>query len=355
VLIHELLIPNGSVSTAIAGKVSRYIREIPCGRGWCNGLLIPLLEVFSAQPVASKMTTHQTAKTQYVSGEKGTFAYRRFGAGDGTPLLFLIHFRGTMDKWDPLLINGIAGSRPVILVDYLGLGQSKGPVATTFQESAADIAEFLSLMKVTKVDVLGFSIGAFVAQLLALNTHKDDLAVKHLIICGSSSSVGPDMPETKNDYATAATQGTLTVDGFKTLFFPRDAEGEGAADAWWARVQERNEAASGEKPSDWGSQDLHDQGAAMQAQGQAYAAFLNPETSKDAAGSYDRLGQLDMPVLVAQGSVSGFNNTVVRIANNLSGRLHVSDAQQLHIPAESALRPIDRISEQWPWLLVSVC
>lgn len=250
------------------------------------------------------MATHQTATTQYVSSETTSFAYRRFGASEGVPLLFLIHFRGTMDKWDPLLINSVAKTRPVILVDYSGIGQSSGRVATSFRDSGADIITFLSLIGVSKVDILGFSIGAFVAQMVALNADPNTLQVRKLIIAGSSASVGPDMPETKNDYQTAATAGTLEVGGFKTLFFPRNKEGGQAADSWWARVAERNESASGEKASEWASQDLADGGAAMQAQGTAYGAFMNAEASKGGDGTYDRLSELKMPVLVAQGNVS---------------------------------------------------
>jgi len=259
------------------------------------------------------MATHQTAKTQYTSTPDGaiTFAYRRFGtpAADGIPLLFLIHFRGTMDKWDPLLVNSVAQHREVILVDYAGLGQSQGRVATSFRESAADIATFLSLINVKDVYALGFSIGGFVVQLLALNHSNTDAARKTLnvgkiIITGSSGSIGPDMPESKNDYKTPATSATLTVDEFKELFFPRDPVGEKAADDWWARVAERNEKNSGEEPSDWGSQGFKDGGFAIQAQGEAYGKMLGEDTSKDLDGSYDRLGELKIPVLVAQGSVS---------------------------------------------------
>ncbi len=258
------------------------------------------------------MSTHQTAKTEFISSADDaiTFAYRRFGtpSADGVPLLFLIHFRGTMDKWDPLLINSVAGHREVILVDYAGLGQSSGRVATSFRDSAADIATFLSSTGVKEVDVLGFSIGAFVAQLLALNHSSVDgkvgLTIRKLIIAGSSSSLGPDMPETANDYKTPATGATLKVDGFKALFFPRNAVGESAADEWWARIGERNERSSGEVPSEWGSQDFADGGVAVQAQGEAYGKFLSKEGSKGLDGSYDRLAGLAMPVLVAQGSVS---------------------------------------------------
>ncbi|KAJ9605710.1 hypothetical protein H2200_009559 [Cladophialophora chaetospira] len=257
------------------------------------------------------MATYQTAKTQYITTHDNAikFAYRQFGTPSisGVPLLFLIHFRGTMDKWDPLLINSTAQHREVILVDYAGLGQSTGRVATSFRESAADIATFLSLIGVKKVDVLGFSIGALVGQLLALNhsttsDQEKSLHVRKLIIAGSSSSIGPDMPETTNDYKTAATAATLTVQEFKELFFPRNAAGEKAAEEWWARVSERNESTSGEVPSDWGSQGFKDGGAAIQAQAGAYGKILDVEGSKGLEGTYDRLGELKMPVLVAQGS-----------------------------------------------------
>lgn len=250
------------------------------------------------------MATHQTAKTLNVSSDTITFAYRRFGTPDGVPLLFLIHFRGTMDKWDPLLVNSIAKTRPVILVDYAGIGQSTGRVAASFRESAGDIACFLSLIGVNEVDILGFSIGAFVAQLIALNTKREVLKVRNLIICGSSASVGPEMPETYNDYTTAATAKDLTVDEFKALFFPRNEVGEEACEKWWSRLKERNEETSGEAPTNWASQGFEDGGIAMQAQGTAYAAFQDPEKSRGLDGSYDRLRELHVPVLVAQGSVS---------------------------------------------------
>jgi hypothetical protein len=125
-----------------------------------------------------------------------------------------------------------------------------------------------------------------------------------LIIAGSSSSWGPDMLETTNDYKTYATAATLEVGGFKELFFPKNENGEKAAVDWWARIAERNQHSSEEEPSDWGSQGLTDDGVAIKAQGEAYAKFLSEEGSKGEEGSYDRLAELKMPVLVAQGSVS---------------------------------------------------
>lgn len=86
------------------------------------------------------MSTQQTAKTRYVTSPNGhKFAYRQIGAALGVPLIVLTHFRGTMDKWDPLIINTLAAKRRVITVDYLGVGVSTGEVATSIRQSAADI------------------------------------------------------------------------------------------------------------------------------------------------------------------------------------------------------------------------
>jgi hypothetical protein len=84
------------------------------------------------------MPTQQITKTQYVANHSGTkYASHRLGAGPGTPLLLLIHFRDTMDKWDPLLINTLFANRPGILLAYHGVGQHR-EVATSIAQSASD-------------------------------------------------------------------------------------------------------------------------------------------------------------------------------------------------------------------------
>lgn len=251
----------------------------------------------------SKMTTHQTVKTSYISYGDAQIAYRRFGAVSGTPLLFLIHFRGTMDKWDPLLINSIASSRPVILVDYVGVGQSTGTVATSFRQSANNIIEFLSLIGVEEVDILGFSIGGFVAELVTLNANPTKLKVRKLILSGTGASVGPGIEVSGNSYMPAATAGRIDLENFKELFFAHNSVGNRAAEQWWSRIAERNEATSGEVPSQWLSYDLNDGGFGMKNQGSSLELWFKRETSQGLEGSYDRLNQIKIPVLIANGSV----------------------------------------------------
>jgi len=79
------------------------------------------------------MATQQTAKTQYINASGIKFAYRSFGLTTGIPLVFLQHFRGTMDHWDPLLINKPSATRPILLIDNSGVGLSGGEVAQTFE------------------------------------------------------------------------------------------------------------------------------------------------------------------------------------------------------------------------------
>lgn len=116
--------------------------------------------------------TQQTAPTRYVESPRTNikFAYRCFGKDSGIPFVFLIHFRGTIDHWDPLVINALAEQRQVILVDYPGVGKSTGTVPTSAKDYAAHIIDFLNLLGFSVVDLGGFSIGGIFAQSIALNS-----------------------------------------------------------------------------------------------------------------------------------------------------------------------------------------
>ncbi|MHB1929156.1 MAG: alpha/beta fold hydrolase, partial [Acidimicrobiales bacterium] len=99
-------------------------------------------------------------------GELG-FAYRDTG-GDGRPVVLFQHFRGNLDNWDPALVDDLAVNRRVITFDYEGVAGSDGHVAHTIAETAVSSLRFLDAMNLDQVDVLGFSIGSFVAQEIAL-------------------------------------------------------------------------------------------------------------------------------------------------------------------------------------------
>jgi pimeloyl-ACP methyl ester carboxylesterase len=134
--------------------------------------------------------THQSAPTQFVQADGIRFAYRRFGNTGRVPLVFNQHFTGTMDHWDPAVTNGLAKEREVILFNNAGVSSSSGEVPTTCQGMGANAIAFIKALGLTKVDVLGFSIGGFVAQEITLQAPK---LVRKLVLVGTGARGGQNM------------------------------------------------------------------------------------------------------------------------------------------------------------------
>src|SRR3989475_13304470 len=133
---------------------------------------------------------HQTAPTQFVDAAGIRFAYRRFGKSGGVPLVLFMHFTGTMDHWDPLVTDGLAATREVILFNNAGTSSSSGEVPATFEEMGANAIAFIRALGLKQVDVLGFSIGGFVAQEITLQA--PDL-VRRLVLVGTGPRGGENM------------------------------------------------------------------------------------------------------------------------------------------------------------------
>jgi pimeloyl-ACP methyl ester carboxylesterase len=134
--------------------------------------------------------THQTAPTQFVEANGIRFAYRRFGKAGSVPLVFNQHFTGTIDHWDPLVTDGFAKDREVILFDNAGISSSSGEVPTSVEGMAANAFAFIKALDLSRVDVLGFSLGGLVAQELTLAA--PDL-VRRLVLVGTGPRSGEGM------------------------------------------------------------------------------------------------------------------------------------------------------------------
>jgi pimeloyl-ACP methyl ester carboxylesterase len=134
--------------------------------------------------------SHQTAPTQYVEARGIRFAYRRFGKADGAPLIFNMHFTGTIDHWDPAVTDGFAKDREVILFNNAGISSSSGEVPASIDEMATNAAAFIKALGLTQVDVLGFSLGGLVAQELTLAEPK---LVRRLVLVGTGPRSGEGM------------------------------------------------------------------------------------------------------------------------------------------------------------------
>src|SRR3979411_2087121 len=134
--------------------------------------------------------THQTAPTQFVEANGIRFAYRRFGKTGGVPSVFNQHYIGTMDYWDPTVTDGLAATREVILFNNAGISHSSGEVPTTFEEMGANAIAFIKALGLKQVDVLGFSIGGFVAQEITLQVPE---LVRRLVLVGTGPRGGQNM------------------------------------------------------------------------------------------------------------------------------------------------------------------
>lgn len=111
--------------------------------------------------------TLETAPTRFIEGGGIRFAYRRLGPATGTPLVLSQHFSGNIDAWDPAVVNALAADRPVIAFDNAGVGRSTGQTPDNVAAMARDAVDFIRLLGLTEVDLLGFSRGGFIAQQIA--------------------------------------------------------------------------------------------------------------------------------------------------------------------------------------------
>ncbi len=130
------------------------------------------------------------APTEFLQTSKEKYAYRRFGKKSGYPLLFLQHFTGTLDNWDPALTDPLAAEHDVILFENAGVGRSTGKVPATTAGMAEHVVTFLDTLGIKTCDVLGFSLGGVIAQQMAL----DNSRVFHkMILVGTAPRGGEDI------------------------------------------------------------------------------------------------------------------------------------------------------------------
>ena len=130
------------------------------------------------------------APTKFVQVGNERYSYRRFGNGSGLPLLFLQHFTGTLDNWDPAVTDPLAAGREIILFDSAGIGRSSGKVPQTIAGMAEHALAFADATGLTQVNVLGFSLGGMVAQEIALERPS---LVRRMLLVGTAPEGGEDI------------------------------------------------------------------------------------------------------------------------------------------------------------------
>ena len=208
------------------------------------------------------------------------FAYRELGPDSGVPVIFLHHLMAVLDDWDPRVIDGIAAQRRVIAFDNRGVGASGGSVPHTVEEMGHDAIAFIHALGFKQVDLLGFSLGGGVAQMIALQA--PDL-VRRMVLAGTGPRGGGGIDEINRIAVIAYLKAALTLnDPRNFLFFPRNPEGKRAAKDYFSRLKERTEN--------------RDQPISLQARRAQLKAIKNAGLSEP-----DDLSLITQPVFIANG------------------------------------------------------
>jgi pimeloyl-ACP methyl ester carboxylesterase len=236
-----------------------------------------------------------------------------------------IHFRANMDLWDPDFVNALAKARPVILFDNAGVGRSSGEVPETFQGWADDAISFIEALGFGEVDFLGFSMGGYAAQMVALTAPQ---LVRKLILSGTSASTpsaehiaGVVWPREQAPPGPikALSEAVTLEEGREALaysFFYTDDVGRSAFEKYWARLQQRTAESLMSHLLD------RDGGAKRQ-----FAAAVHSFKSSP-SDTFDRLGELKMPVLVANGD----NDVLIPSSRSWELMTQISNAQLMIYP-----------------------
>jgi len=228
------------------------------------------------------MAAYSSLPNKLVSAANGVdYAYR--DAGEGTvPLVLLQHFRGNLDNWDPALIDALASARRVVAFDNAGVGGSTGTTPHVIEQMAHDAIAFLTALEFGQADILGFSIGSFVAQEMALI--RPDL-VRRLILASSAPRGAAGMHGWAPDVIGAIGRPESNPQGYLEVFFARSSSSRQAGDDVLRRIYNRTE--DRDKPTTW---------ATRQAQYDAVCAWGIPDHSL-----LQRLSGIGQPVFVANG------------------------------------------------------
>ena len=144
-------------------------------------------ETDSTAATSERATRWTSAPTRHLRVREESLAYRDLGVDGATPIVLLAHLGATLDEWDPRVVDALAAGRRVIAVDLPGVGSSTGSVPPTIKGMAGAARAFIAALGLSRIDLMGFSLGGFVAQQVALDA--PDL-VRRLVLAGTGPAGG---------------------------------------------------------------------------------------------------------------------------------------------------------------------
>jgi pimeloyl-ACP methyl ester carboxylesterase len=227
-------------------------------------------------PTYAELAAHRVAADDGIE-----YTYRDLGASD-VPLVLLQHFRGNLDNWDPALIDSLAAERRVITFDNVGVAATTGRTPSTIEAMAAGAIAFIEAMNLERVDLLGFSIGSFIAQEIALI--RPDL-LRRVVFASAAPRGAAGMHGWASEVIGAVGEPETSPEGYLDVFFARTDTSRQAGQLAAGRIFGRT--AARDQPTTWQTR---------QAQYDAVCAWGIPNHSL-----LERLAAIDLPVFVANG------------------------------------------------------
>jgi pimeloyl-ACP methyl ester carboxylesterase len=255
--------------------------------------------------------THNSAPTEYVEAEGVRFAYRRFGKPGNTPLVFIQHFRGNMDNFDPAITDPLATHREVVLFDNRGVAGSNGTARETVDDMARDAGMFIDALGLREVDVVGHSMGGEVAQMLAI---QQSGMVKRLVLVGTGPRGGEGMAAMKPATAELfAKEYEHQDEMWLPIMFAPSEKSVAAGWQFLERIRARRD------------RDAPVSTATAAAHRAAAGAWGKPDPN---ALGYSYLKQISQPTLVVNGS----NDIVIDTVNSFILQQNIPNAKLVLYP-----------------------
>jgi pimeloyl-ACP methyl ester carboxylesterase len=234
------------------------------------------------QTASDALAGYAAASTRRVTAGNGIeYAYRDLG-DSAVPLVLGQHFRGNLDNWDPALIDALAAGRRVVAFDNVGVGATTGATPNTIEAMAHDAIAFIEALELERVDLLGFSIGSFVAQEIALI--RPDL-LRRVVLASSAPQGAAGMHGWAPEVIGAVGGREPNPQGYLEVFFAPTATSREAGQAAAGRIFGRTTGR--DEPTSWQTR---------QAQYDAVCAWGIPNHAL-----LERVAAIDLPVLVANG------------------------------------------------------
>jgi pimeloyl-ACP methyl ester carboxylesterase len=181
--------------------------------------------------------TFEDAATKSVDVDGTNFVFREIGKKGGVPLVLLHHLTAVLEDWDPRVVDGLAAKHHVIAFDNRGVGGSGGFTPKRIEEMAQDAIAFIDTLGFSKVDLFGFSLGGFVAQVIA---QQQPALVRKIILAGTGPAGGEGIRNVVALLQDAFSKAALSNKHPKHfLFFSQTSNGQAAADDFLHRLKER--------------------------------------------------------------------------------------------------------------------